>query len=108
MLEEPKRILQNLKVIRDYLAAEFPSFLMTEDTSTPSVMHRITMTNPQTYEQYRLKIGWPRLCDQSNTPEKTSRSLVRSEERRVGKECRSRWSRYHEKKRERRETRRVR
>jgi hypothetical protein len=76
MLEEPKRVLENLKTIRDYLTAEFPGFLMTEDTSTPSVMHRITMTNPQTYEQYKLKIGWPRLCDQSNTPEKTSRSLV--------------------------------
>src|SRR5258706_16361045 len=28
-------------------------------------------------------------------PEKSTVSLVRSEERRVGKECRSRWSPYH-------------
>src|SRR5689334_25374485 len=28
------------------------------------------------------------------------RAMPRSEERRVGKECRSRWSRYHEKKKE--------
>src|SRR5690349_24923291 len=31
----------------------------------------------------------------------TTRPDVRSEERRVGKECRSRWWRYHEKKKER-------
>ena len=29
------------------------------------------------------------------TPHKTHPALVRSEERRVGKECRSRWSPYH-------------
>ena len=31
----------------------------------------------------------------SFTPSEKSSSLVRSEERRVGKECRSRWSPYH-------------
>src|SRR5690606_40578128 len=32
------------------------------------------------------------------------KKMLRSEERRVGKECRSRWSPYHEKKKETRET----
>src|SRR5438045_8622040 len=36
---------------------------------------------------------------------KAPSGLIRSEERRVGKECRSRWSPYHEKKKEKREKR---
>src|SRR5688572_33484171 len=34
--------------------------------------------------------------------ERAMSAIKRSEERRVGKECRSRWSRYHEKKKEER------
>ena len=34
-------------------------------------------------------------CRLENTPPQPSRRLCRSEERRVGKECRSRWSPYH-------------
>src|SRR5690606_42035242 len=37
----------------------------------------------------------------SQSPNKVHRIAIRSEERRVGKECRSRWSPEHEKKRER-------
>src|SRR5256886_12090023 len=36
---------------------------------------------------YRSRISWPSHCSSS--------VQVRSEERRVGKECRSRWSPYH-------------
>src|SRR5438034_4249711 len=40
----------------------------------------------------------------THTPSaRRSVSMARSEERRVGKECRSRWSPYHEKKKKRRE-----
>ena len=35
------------------------------------------------------------LCTLLNTPKLTSSEIARSEERRVGKECRSRWSPYH-------------
>ena len=31
----------------------------------------------------------------TDTDDRTQREIVRSEERRVGKECRSRWSPYH-------------
>src|SRR4051794_41851539 len=41
------------------------------------------------------------LCDLSPS---TNDSVKRSEERRVGKECRSRWSPYHEKKKDKRRT----
>src|SRR6266403_2974170 len=47
--------------------------------------------------------SWRSVC--SATPKncgKTSARPCRSEERRVGKECRSRWSPYHEKKKKRR------
>ena len=76
MVEEKNLIAENLKTIREYLIKEFPSFLMTEDTSDPSVLHKFTMTNPKTYEQFKLKVGWPRLSDKSNNPEKTERALV--------------------------------
>ena len=34
-------------------------------------------------------------CDRGGASMQAARSLARSEERRVGKECRSRWSPYH-------------
>jgi hypothetical protein len=43
--EEENRIIANLKTIREYLTKQFPSFVMTEDTSDPSVLHKFTMTN---------------------------------------------------------------
>src|SRR5689334_25210697 len=39
----------------------------------------------------------PEICPSSDSPHGSSRTR-RSEERRVGKECRSRWSPYHQKK----------
>lgn len=75
MLEEQDRIHENLKIIREYLMKGFPGFDMTEDTSDPSLCHKFTMTRLKTYEQFKLKVGWPRLSDKSNTPDKTKRSL---------------------------------
>jgi len=37
----------------------------------------------------------PALFDSNNRNPSNSKTLPRSEERRVGKECRSRWSPYH-------------
>jgi hypothetical protein len=76
MVEEQNLIAENLKAIREYLTEEFPSFVMTEDTSDTSIMHKFTMTNPKTYEQFKLKVGWPRLSDKSNNPQKIQRSLI--------------------------------
>jgi hypothetical protein len=76
MVEEKNLIAENLKTIREYLVKEFPSFMMTEDTSDTSILHKFTMTNPKTHEQFKLKVGWPRLSNKSNNPEKTERSLV--------------------------------
>src|SRR5207237_2509701 len=42
--------------------------------------------------------GSPLASTGHNQPEREKASCVRSEERRVGKECRSRWRRYHQKK----------
>ena len=76
MLDEQQRILENLKTIREYLMNEFASFEMTEDTSDPSILHKFTMTNAKTHEQFKLKVGWLRLSGKSNNPEKTERSLI--------------------------------
>ena len=56
MLDEQQRILENLKTIREYLMNEFASFVMTEDASDPSILHRFTMTNAKTHEQFKLKV----------------------------------------------------
>ena len=76
MLEESVLVSENLKTIREYLIKEFPSFVMTEDTSDASILHKFTMTNPKTHEQFKLKVGWPRLSHKSSNPEKLGRSLV--------------------------------
>jgi hypothetical protein len=75
MLEEQDWI-ENLKIVREYLMKEFSGFVMTEDSSDPGILHKFTMTNPETNEQFKLKVGWLRLSDISNNPEKTERSLV--------------------------------
>src|SRR5438094_8568706 len=45
--------------------------------------------------------------DTQHTSHYDHSGCIRSEERRVGKECRSRWSRYHEKKKEKSQGRRA-
>jgi hypothetical protein len=76
MLEERSLISENLQSIREYLTKEFPGCVLTEDTSDKGIPHKFTMTNCKTHEQFKLKVGWPRLSDKSNNPEKTHRSLV--------------------------------
>ena len=46
------------------------------------------------YGRYKAKIDHRLLMDRADRPD-GKLILVRSEERRVGKECRSRWSPYH-------------
>ena len=76
MLDEQERIQDNLKIIRQYLVKSFPGFNMTEDTPDPKTCHRFTLTDAKTFQQFRLKVGWTRLSESFNTPERTSRSLV--------------------------------
>ena len=44
---------------------------------------------------FLLELGWKIVEGSSNSCPKMSNGTHRSEERRVGKECRSRWSPYH-------------
>ena len=48
----------------------------------------------QTHNQFVLIADLQGLTDNGSNPQKI-RDNIRSEERRVGKECRSRWSPYH-------------
>ena len=75
-MAEDKDWIENLKTIRDYLTKQFPGFVITEDSSNPGILHKFTMTHPKTSEQFKLKVGWHRLSEKSNNPEKTERSLV--------------------------------
>lgn len=79
VLDERDRIQQNHRTIRDYLIHGFPGFQLTEDAPDPTISHRFTMTDVKTFEQYKLKVGWPRLSEITNNPEKTNRSLVDEE-----------------------------
>ena len=76
MLDEQQRTQQSLKIIREYLTKEFPGFKLTEDTSDARICHRFSVTDLKTYQQFKLKVGWPRLSDKSNTPDTLLRSLV--------------------------------
>jgi hypothetical protein len=76
MLDEQERIQNNLKIIREYLLREFPDSHITEDTSDAPICHKFTMTNLATYQQYKLKVGWRRLSDNTSTAERTLSSLV--------------------------------
>jgi hypothetical protein len=82
---------ENLKTIRQYLTKEFQGFLMTEDSSDPGILHKFTMTNSKTDEQFKLKVGWPRLSDKSSNPEKIERSLVHGD---VGRKMRQQKGKY--------------
>src|SRR5437016_13905160 len=53
------------------------------------------------YGEKKLHFNWNTPIHMSPNEKGTIYIGARSEERRVGKECRSRWSRYHEKKKER-------
>src|SRR2546430_6870157 len=49
----------------------------------------------QVLDRAALELGGSPPHEITDAPERAARALVRSEERRVGKECRSRWSPYH-------------
>jgi hypothetical protein len=72
---EDNHIERNLNVIRTYLSRSFVGFDITEDKCDPDVGHAFSLMNRQTSEQVRLKVGWPRLSEECNTPERTMRSL---------------------------------
>ena len=76
VLDERHRIQQNLRTIRDYLINGFPGFQLTEDGPDPTICHRFTMTDVKTFEQYKLKVGWPRLSEITSNPEKLDRLLM--------------------------------
>ena len=76
VLDERERIEQNLHTIREYLTKGFPGFQLTEDASDLTICHRFTVTDVRTFEQYKLKVGWPRLSEITNSPEKMNHSLA--------------------------------
>jgi len=76
VLDERHRIQQNLRTIRGYLINGFPGFQLTEDAPDPTICHRFTMTDVKTFEQYKLKVGWPRLSEITSNPEKMDRLLM--------------------------------
>ena len=83
--------MENLKTVREYLTKQFAGFVMTGDSSDPGILHKFTMTHPKTNDQFKLKVGWPRLSEKSNNPEKTERSLVHGD---VARKMRQRKGQY--------------
>ncbi len=76
LMTEQQFIKKNLAVIRAYLKSKFPGCVITEE-STPSLYHTFTVRDEKLRHNYRLKAGWPRLSDRSNTQEKTKAELTR-------------------------------
>jgi hypothetical protein len=76
VIDERERIELNRRTIREHLIKEFPGFHLTEDASEHLVYHRFTVTDVTTFEQYKLKVGWPRLSEITNNPDMTKRSLM--------------------------------
>ena len=73
--EEFRRIEENLRVIRDYLARSFVGFHVSEDKPMPKSCHNFTLSHSETGKSFRLKVAWGRLTEESNTPDRTTRSL---------------------------------
>ncbi|MDH4085151.1 MAG: hypothetical protein OEV99_17100 [Nitrospira sp.] len=76
LMTEQQFIKKNLAVIRAYLKTKFPRCVITEE-SNPSLYHTFTVRDEKVHHNYRLKVGWPRLSDRSNTQEKTKTELGR-------------------------------
>ena len=74
--DEATRIDENLKGIRGYLTKCFEGFEITEDRSDQSMYHIFTVTKQKDHQQFKLKVGWPRLSDRSNTLERCTRALT--------------------------------
>ena len=78
MLEEEAYIQQNLKIIREYLLRAFPGFEI-DDAAEPGICHKFTLTDPTTFDQFKLKVGWARLSDAFDEPDMMGRVLVYSD-----------------------------
>lgn len=76
LMTEQQFIKKNLAVIRAYLKSKFPGCVITEE-SNPSLYHTFTVRNEKLHHNYKLKVGWLRLSDRSNTQEKTRTELGR-------------------------------
>src|SRR6202049_2102451 len=70
-----------------------PTSLRTGDHHGKSALRRDARTDPRA--RYRRHAHDARLSGRGNQQDLMIRRPPRSEERRVGKECRSRWSPYH-------------
>jgi len=72
--EDDPHVKANLEVIREYLGRQFKGFELTEKGDGPR-SYTFTVTK-SSEERYKLKVSWPQLSDQSNTPERTKQRLV--------------------------------
>lgn len=74
LMTEQQFIKKNLTVIRAYLKSKFPGCVITEE-SNPSLHHTFSVKDEKLHHNYKLKVGWPRLSDRSNTQEKMRAEL---------------------------------
>jgi len=74
LMTEQQFIKKNLTVIRAYLKSKFPGCVITEE-SNPSLCHTFTVKDEKRHHSYKLKVGWARLSDRSDTQEKTKTEL---------------------------------
>jgi hypothetical protein len=72
--EDDPHVEANLEVIREYLRSQFKWFELIEKRDAP-LSYTFTVTKSSD-EEYKLKVSWPQLSDQSNTPERTKQRLV--------------------------------
>ena len=78
MVEPSDHVQTSLKIIRAYLMNAFPGFDMW-DEAEPGICHKFVLTNPQTAEELKLKVGWARLSDGLDEPVMMERVLVYSD-----------------------------
>lgn len=64
---ETQRITENLEVIREYLKAQFKEFNLTEDQTHGSLYHKFTVVKLKPQVQYKLKVAWKEISDNSPT-----------------------------------------
>ena len=72
--ENKAHIEANMEVIRDYLIGQFKGFELT-DTPAGPISYTFTVTKSSD-ERYQVKVSWPQLSDESNTPKMTKQRLV--------------------------------
>ena len=72
--KDDRQVEANLEVIREYLRSEFKGFEVTDELE--GRFRRLFTVTKSSDERYQLKVSWPQLSDQSNTPERTKQRLV--------------------------------